>query len=53
MHRFLKEQQQLGLPFLIKRVWIAFLIQSLNRLQVGTLLDNISIKPKLLRNYSG
>jgi hypothetical protein len=35
------EQQQLGLPFLIKLVWIAFLKLSLNHLQVGTLLDNI------------
>jgi hypothetical protein len=36
-----EEQQQMELPFLIKRVWIAFLKQSLNHLQVGTLLDNI------------
>ena len=37
---FQEEQQQLGLQFLIKRVWVAFLNQTLNHLQVGTLLDN-------------
>jgi hypothetical protein len=36
-----EEQQQLELQFFNKLVWIVFLKLSLNRLQVGTLLDII------------